>query len=112
MAPPRLGVTSLLQEMLRWMDDHDDVLPGRYRQALPSQIEEDALRAKYDKRPQVLTDEQRSMQEEIDRRKTNRYDLDTVEAIATWSARHSWGLPVRSKEDPEQRLLVRRLENL
>ena len=45
---PAFKVTSMLRDVLRWMDANDNVLPARHRQAIAAQNEEDARRNKYD----------------------------------------------------------------
>ena len=55
-------VTSLLREVLKWMDAHDDVLPARHTRPTPQQKEENSLRVKYKhyrKKTIHLTDAQR-----------------------------------------------------
>ena len=67
-------VTSLLREVLEWMDAHDDVLPVYHRCPTPQQQEEYSLRLQYKNfksRRMDLTDAQRALQVEIDRRATN-----------------------------------------
>ena len=94
-------VTSLLREVLKWMDAHDDVLPARHNRPTPQQKEENSLRVKYmhyKQRAINLTDAQRALQEEIDRRATNQKDLGNrgctlvrqeVIVAARWSAENS-----------------------
>ena len=67
------------------MDAHDDVLPARHNRPTPQQKEENSLRVKYMNYKQKaidLTDAQRALQEEIDRRATNQKDLDALEEVA------------------------------
>ena len=105
-------VTLLLKEILRWLDEHDDVLPARNTRAKPAGKEEDALRNRYGKRPSDLTNEQRALQQEIERRKTDPADLQTVEEVARWSARNNGSLPIQSRDDKEQNHLAQKLRRL
>ena len=70
-------ITTLLQDILNWMDAHDDVLPMLSKEPTAAQQEEASLKSKYNnylQRNRNLTKEQRKMQQEIDRRKTDRVD--------------------------------------
>ena len=63
------AISTLLQEILSWMDAHDDVLPTLHTQPSPAQQEEKALKQKYKdylKRAGNLTRNQRQLQQEID----------------------------------------------
>ena len=101
-------VTSLLKEILRWLDAHDDVLPKQKK----SGKEEGALSKEYSKRARDLTKEQRAIQQEIDRRKTDPADLQTIEDVARWSARRNGRLPMHTKGDEEQIALAKRRKRL
>ena len=108
-------ITVLLQDILAWMDGHDDVLPKLVRAPTPSQKEEASLRKRYQnylERNDALTAEQRKMQQEIDRRKTDQVDIDNIERIEKWSAQRGSRLPVHSKDDVEQNTLAQRLRRL
>ena len=108
-------ITTLLQDVLNWMDAHDDVLPMLPRQITAAQQEEARLKKNYNKyleRHCNLTKEQRMLQQEIDRRKTDRVDLDNIARIAIWSTQHNGRLPVESKDDVEQNALAHRLRRL
>ena len=109
------SVTSLLRDIVKWLDAHDDVLPILHKEPTPAQQEEAALRKKYRtylERNGNLTREQRKLQQEIDRRKTDRVDLDNIKLITNWSAQHSGRLPIQSKDDAEQDTLAHRLRRL
>ena len=84
--PPKLKVAhEVLLVIMKWMDAHDDVLPKRHTKPTPTQKEETALRLKYDNyiaRSTALAKEQRTLQQEINRRKTDRKDLDTITDVA------------------------------
>ena len=98
--PPKLeDAHEVLLDILKWMDAHDDVLPKRHTKPTPTQKEETALRLKYDHyiaRSTALAKEQRALQQEINQRKTDRKDLDTITDVAEWSERHNGILPVLS----------------
>ena len=109
------SVTSLLRDIVKWLDAHDDVLPKLHKEPTPAQQEEAALRKKYKnylERNGNLTREQRKLQQEIDRRKTDRVDLDNIKLITNWSAQHSGRLPIQSKDDAEEYTLANRLRRL
>ena len=87
------------------MDAHDDVLPARHNHPTPQQKEENSLRVKYMHYTQKkinLTDAQRALQEEIDRRATNQKDLDVREEVARWSAKNNNKLPVKTNENNDE----------
>ena len=111
--PPKLEAShEVLLDILKWMDAHDDVLPKRHTKPTPTQKEETALKLKYDDyivRSTALAKEQRTLQQEINRRKTDRPDVDTISDVAEWSERHNGRLPVLSKNDEEQKSLAQRL---
>ena len=99
--PPKLEAShEVLLDILKWMDAHDDVLPNKNS----AQKDETSLRKKYQnclQRSTALPEEQRTLQQEIDRRKTDRKDLDTLKDVAEWSKRHNGRLPIRQKDDEE-----------
>ena len=108
-------VTSLLREVLKWMDAHDDVLPARHNRPTPQQKEENSLRVKYMHYQQKkihLTDAQRALQEEIDRRATNQKDLDVLEEVARWSAKNNNRLPVMTKGNKDEFNVAHELRRL
>ena len=83
-------VTSLLREVLKWMDANDDVLPAKHPRPTPQQEEENGLRLKYKNYKQRtinLTDAQRALQEEINRRATNPKRLHAGQRRTTISCR-------------------------
>ena len=66
------SVTSVLQDIINWMDAHDDVLPTVHKEPTLAQQEEATLRRKYKKylgHADGFTKEQRKLHQEIDRRK-------------------------------------------
>ena len=52
------------------------------------------------------------MQQDIDRRKTDRKDLDTIEEVAEWAAQHNGKLPIQCRHDHVQYVLSQRLRRL
>ena len=98
-------ITAILQEILTWMDAHDDVLPKLHIAPTPDQRAEASLRNRYRKHLAQhckLTRAQSKLQQEIDWRKTEQVDLDNLELIQEWAAKHSGRLPLWSKDDTEQ----------
>ena len=92
-------VTSLLLEIMKWMEAHNDVLPAIFKHPTSQQKEETSLRYKYKNYRQKkihLTDAQHALQEEIYRRATDQKDLDILEEIVRWSAKNNHKLPARS----------------
>ena len=109
------AISTLLQEILSWMDDHDDVLPKLHNTPTPEQKAEATLRTKYKNylaRNHKLSSRQRKLQDEIDRRQTDPVDLDNIELIEKWSAQHNGTLPIHTREDVEQYALANRLRRL
>ena len=108
-------VTSLLREVLKWMDAHDDVLPAIFKHPTPQQKEESNLKYRfknYKQRISYLTDAQRSLQEEINRRTTSQKVLNVLEEVACWSAKHNHELPARSAKNKEENNLAKKLRRL
>ena len=90
------SITLLLQELLKWMDAHNDVLPVITDPTNPEQIEANTLRKKYNnykykyckKKKIELPRAQQVLQDEIDRRATLQKNLDTLEEIERWSTKN------------------------
>ena len=108
-------VTSLLREVLKWMDAHDDVLPVYHRRPTPRQKEEYRLRLRYKNfksRTMDLTRAQRALQVQIDRRATNQKDLDVLKEVERWSAKNNNKLPVETRGSKEEKNIAQRLRRL
>ena len=86
------NVTLVLRKVLKWMDAHDDVPPRVHTKPTPSQKKETALANAYKwvrKHSDAYTEQQRLLQQEIDRRATDPRDLKNIEDII----QHDHNLP-------------------
>ena len=103
-------VVSILKQILKWMDEHEDALPSQYTPQ-GNFLYKAFSRIRLQQSDQN-TKEQNDLLEEIIRRKIDPRSLESIKQIQAWSARHDGREPIRIKTDAFQSLLAQKLRRL
>ena len=109
------SITALLQEVLNFMQQNGYCLPKIHTNPMPEQQAETALRRKYDqstKRSAAFNEEQHLLLKEINFRRTNAQDMQSLDELKKWAASHGGGLPAQARNDATQRSLAMKLKRL
>ena len=109
------SVTPIFRKVLKWMDDHSNVLPKGNANPPPAKREESDLRRTFNKRCErsaEFTKDQHRLLQEIDDRKMDATDLETIEHVESFMRDNNGSLSARSQDDKEQNALAQRLGRL